>query len=263
MKTLCIALAFLMMAFSPKLYANTVTLNYTVHASGFHVMDIIIAYKQDKKTYSITMDTELHGLLGKVVPWRGIFETSGIIKDDKFYQPLKQKAIDVWEEDTEERDYTYNKNGPLEKITIVKDGAMETPEPEKALTEGTIDALSLLMRIINQGQCDQASDMFDGKRRFTVEFTGVQDTVVKPSKYNIYEGPAQICEAWITPKGGQWHKKPRGWMMIQEQAKAKKSIPHLYMAYDYEGLPVVPVKGLVKTDYGAFLLHLQDVEISK
>lgn len=242
-------------------YTNEFNLQYTVYAGGLHVMNIFLNFDMDESKYAITMDTELHGLLGKVVPWRGVFETKGIRLDNgQTFQPLEHKALDIWNEEVEERVYKYNKDGKLTSITIVKDGAADAPLKEKELTEGTIDMLSMVAMMIVSGDCTISHDLFDGKRRFTTEFRGMQDTLVRKSKYNIYQGEADLCESEIIPKGGKWHKKPRGWLMIQEQARDKGKLPYLNVAYDFKGIPAIPVKGFVNTNYGAFLLHLKNIE---
>jgi hypothetical protein len=105
--------------------------------------------------------------------------------------------------------------------------------------------------------CEGRDDIYDGERRFTLIFRDQGAGSLPESRYNAYTGPARVCTVEIEPKGGRWHKKPRGWLSIQEQGRKKGSLPTVWMA-QMPGIPfAVPVKIRVKTNYGTLLMHLK------
>ncbi|HCK32797.1 MAG: hypothetical protein CMH32_00030 [Micavibrio sp.] len=234
-------------------------LHYSVYASGFHVLDIDIAIENEARSYEVDLNTKLTGILGKLVPWQGAFDTKGIKKGADHFQPITHKTLARWKEDEEVRTYKYDQSGRLEKVVVNENGNIHDAKLLPDLSDGTTDILSLLMEVIADGTCRHEADIFDGKRRFATEFRTLKTGTVSPSKYNIYEGPAEVCEVEITPKGGKWHKKPRGWLAIQEQGRAKKKLPQIFLASIDDKLPAVPVKGVTVSDYGTFLLHLNNV----
>src|SRR5690606_14417519 len=80
------------------------------------------------------------------------------------------------------------------------------------------------------------------------------------SDYNLYSGPAKRCTIEVQPAGGKWHDKPRGWFSIQEQGRNKGTMPTIWVASITPDMPAVPVKVMVKTDYGTLFLHLVGYE---
>ncbi len=108
--------------------------------------------------------------------------------------------------------------------------------------------------------CEGEADIFDGSRRFTLYFKDRGEVQLEASRYNMYEGAARYCTGEIEPKGGKWHEKPRGWLSIQEQGRKKGTLPSMWMGH-VDGLSyAVPVKIMVKTDYGALMMHLVNVD---
>ena len=85
------------------------------------------------------------------------------------------------------------------------------------------------------------------------------DTIPK-SRYTFYQGPARKCTVEVIPKGGAWHKKPRGWLSIQEQGRKQGALPTLWIAKVRDDLPPMPIKIMIKTDYGTMFMHLSAVQ---
>ena len=131
---------------------------------------------------------------------------------------------------------------------------------EKSLSEQTTDvmsaAFSMMQAIPKNGKCEGSSEVFDGKRRFKLVFANEGEVELKPSRYNIYAGKAVKCEVRVTPAGGKWREKPRGWMTIQEQGQQNGKLPTLWMAQLAEGQPAVPVKALLRSNFGAMVMHM-------
>jgi len=132
--------------------------------------------------------------------------------------------------------------------------------PGMGLAENTTDvmtaALEMMQALPTSGKCEGESEIFDGKRRYKLIFVDEGKAELKKSRYNIYHGPATKCIVKVEPMGGKWHKKPRGWMSIQEQGKENGKMPTIWMANLSEDNPAVPVKIMVRTDYGALVMHM-------
>ena len=234
------------------------TLYYEVYASGFHVMDVQIHIKTTKKKYDVRLDTELTGLLARFVPWQGAFETRGSIERGELI-PKYHITSATWKKETELREYFYNASGHLNKMTLKENGIAQDIATSSELSSDTTDILTLFLSIILKGECGFEEDIFDGKRRFATEFRGEGDAYLYKSKINPYQGEAELCDVEITPKGGKWYKKPRGWLAIQEQGREKGKLPVIYLARVDEMFPALPVKGITVSNYGTFLLHLKHV----
>ncbi len=212
--------------------------------------------------YSVILDAKTRGMLGTLVPWVGTFESHGWANNAN-YAPQKHQSSAVWRGETDIKEYLYNKDGTFKSLRITEgDSKDEIREVEAEVTDGTIDVLTATLRVMenynNGGKCEGAAEVFDGKRRFEQRFKHVKDVTLAPSKYNIFGGEAAECTVEVTPINGEWSKKPRGWLSIQEQGRDKGTMPTVWMGKVTETGPAVPVKIRVKTDYGTLFMHLAE-----
>lgn len=236
-------------------------LTYDVYASGFHVVEARLHIRfPEKDTYFISLDAHTRGFLGSIVPWEGRFETHGWDTDGRFH-PRLHKSTATWKDETDIKEYNYTREGGFRDLVITEHGKEpKQKDLEAEIVADTTDTLSMalnVMRRVASGEtCDKSEDVFDGKRRFAQIFKFEKEEQLSRSRYNIYEGPAQRCVVEVQPISGEWHEKPRGWMSIQEQGRERGTMPTVWIAEIAEDIPAVPVKILVRTAYGALVMHL-------
>lgn len=238
------------------------TYDYDVYASGFHVMDARMTLTTRGSDYAVALTARTRGILGKAAPWHGRFESRGRVEGDAFV-PAEHVSVSVSKGEAETRTYDYAGREGLAALTVEEAGRVETPELDPALTRGTTDVLSATLGVMagvaRGAPCTGAHDVFDGRRRFALTFRDRGAQALGASRRNIYAGPAATCVVEVVPKGGRWREKPRGWMSIQEQGRELGTMPMLWMAgaLATEGQPLaVPVRVVVKTEYGALYMHL-------
>lgn len=111
-------------------------------------------------------------------------------------------------------------------------------------------------KVAADGKCEGRDEIFDGDRRYALVFHPAGEVEMKKSDLNVYVGPATECTIEVKPIAGKWHDKPRGWMSIQEQGRAKGTMPTIWLAKMADDAPAVPVRIRVKTDYGTLFMHL-------
>jgi hypothetical protein len=261
-KIFLICAVFVSGAVSAQASENRQQLVYEVYAGGLHAVQATLDINlSEKGRYELFMDAHTRGLLGSLAPWSGTFLSRGwVLKNDE-YRPELHQSTATWRDEDKIKNYNYSKNGGFKSIVVKDhDKPEETEIPEAELTQDTTDILTAtlytLSTIGSGGVCEDSHDVFDGKRRFTMTFKGDKQVDLKASKYNIYEGPAIECLVEVKPGAGKWHSKPRGWLSIQEQGRDKGKMPTVWFGKIVEGLPAIPVKIRVKTDYGTLFMHL-------
>ncbi len=239
---------------------------YEVYASGFHVVQARLKVDlSNPKKYSIEMDADTRGFLGKVVPWSGTFASNGWIMKDGTYRPKQHRSSAIWRGEEDIKDYQYNKDGTFKSLTIVEhDKAPEIKDVGPELTDNTVDILSAALTMLTAYpqtlKCEGEEEIFDGKRRFKQTFKHKATEQLQPSKYNIFEGQAARCIIEVTPIAGDWGTKPRGWMSIQEQGRDRGTLPTVWVGKISEDGPAIPIKILVKTAYGSLFMHLAEYQ---
>lgn len=239
---------------------------YEVYAGGIHAVQAKMDIDLRKSTdYTLILDAKTRGFLGSLIPWEGIFESHGWLLKDGKYQPQKHQSTASWRKETDIKEYLYNKDGSFKSLRITdKHSKAELREVDKEVTDGTTDILSATLQVLNaynqNKKCEGSSEVFDGKRRFKQIFKHEQNVMLEKSKYNIYGGPAAQCTVEVVPVSGEWHKKPRGWLSIQEQGRDRGTMPTLWVAQISKDGPAVPVKIRVKTAYGTLFMHLAEYQ---
>lgn len=244
--------------------AKPFTLNYGLYAGGFRALNVSMAFNVSTKTYGIAMNAKPHGVIGSLLPWAGEYTTKGT-RNGLTLTPQTHSKLSRWREDQDTDSFVY-KNGVLVSLTRVD----ETKKPVK--TEHVVldpvlhkDSIDLLtgamtpMMSLNAGKgCNIAAVVYDGKRRYTLKFTQLGTETLTPSKYNIYGGKAQICEIEMIPLDGFKGKK-RGYYKMQEEGRAAGQLPRVWMGEIWPNGPIMPVKILLKSEYGAILVHLEKI----
>lgn len=242
---------------------------YEVYAGGIHAVQARLNMDYSKPGhYSVKLGAHTRGFLGALAPWDGTFESHGWVLNKNDLRPRQHKSVAIWRGEKEIKDYAYTKDRRFKGLSIKDhDKPAYKKEVDAALTQGTTDVLTatlLVMQDVADGMpCEGASEVFDGKRRFELVFRDQGAESLNASRYNIYEGPARKCSVEVVPVAGDWHKKPRGWMSIQEQGRKRGTIPTVWVASLTEGQPAVPVKIRVKTAFGTLFMHLAEYRSGK
>ncbi|MBN8520611.1 MAG: DUF3108 domain-containing protein [Alphaproteobacteria bacterium] len=243
--------------------AQKQTVNYDVYAGGFHVVDAKLDVDlKTKNRYDLALEAKTQGFLRNLAPWDGVFRSEGWY-DPKHgkARPQKHESITVWKDEHEEKQYYYNKDGSFREYRVKDDENDGSPRPvDEALTDQTTDVLSATLEVMEhvakEKGCQGTSEVFDGKRRFQMIFRQSKQVTLTSNAYNVYSGPALECTIEVKPVAGDWHKKPRGWMSIQEQGRERGTMPTIWFAAVAPGAPAVPVKIRVKTEYGTLFMHM-------
>lgn len=236
------------------------SIQYDVFAGGIHALqaNLDINFSQ-KNRYSATLIAQTYGLLGKLAPWSGTFESHGW--SGAVNLPETHQSTAIWRGSEETKTYRYNKDTSFAGIDIIDDGKKKKiKEVDSKLTNGTTDiltsTLNTMQMVAAENECDGTDEIFDGKRRYKLHFKQKDEVILETSRWNAYSGPAVRCTVEVEPIAGAWHKKPRGWLSIQEQGRERGTIPTVWFARVVEGMPAIPVKVQVKTSYGTLFMHM-------
>lgn len=236
------------------------SVRYDVYAGGIHALQANLDLSfSEKNRYSSILTAKTYGLLGRLAPWDGTFESYGWTGEPN--RPQKHQSIATWRGSEETKTYHYNKDtsfGGLEIIDNDKKKTIKKVDPK--LTDGTTDiltsTLNTMQMVAAKNKCDGTDEIFDGKRRYKIHFKQKDEVILDASRWNAYGGPAIRCTVEVEPVAGAWHKKPRGWLSIQEQGRDRGKMPTVWFAKVAEGKPAIPVKVQVKTSYGTLFMHM-------
>ncbi len=259
-------LLFILIFYPLQIAQAKTTLTYKVFAGGVNAVEAKMSVERTPDTYKLFFEAHTRGFLGKLAPWSGSFESYGHTQK-KVHTPQKHTSISTWRKEKETKEFFYTPKGIFKTLKITEDGIDKSPGTiDKKLTDQTIDLLAATMNIMRTAQtsktCEGKSEIFDGKRRFELMFKPEGTETLTKSRYNIYSGNAIKCSVEIKPLAGKWHKKPRGWLSIQEQGRQHDTLPAVWFGQVEKNGLYMPVKIRVKTNYGTLFMHLKRIEIS-
>jgi hypothetical protein len=244
-------------------------IKYDVYAGGIHAVkaDMTLDYRQNGR-YAMVFGAETRGLLGSLAPWAGTFESKGWVLDGRKLTPQIHESVAMWRDEKEVKTYRYDQEKGFVDITTTYVGKKpKTRIPEAELTKDTTDALTATMMVMEHvsdgGKCEGESEVYDGKRRYKLIYKHLGFVKLEKTRYNAYSGPAAECTVEVKPVAGRWHKKPRGWLSIQEQGRDRGTMPTVWMAQVVPNAVVVPVRVRVKTAYGTLFMHMTHYESGK
>ncbi len=240
--------------------------HYDVYAGGINAVKANMTLDYSKYgRYKMFFEAETKGLLASLAPWSGSFESSGWVIDQNKRQPELHESIAIWRDEREVKSYNYGRNGSFKNlVTKYTHKKPRVEEPDSELTKGTTDALTatilVMEKVANGGKCEGSSEVFDGKRRYNLIFRHQRNVMLEKTRYNAYSGPATECTVEVVPLAGAWHKKPRGWLSIQEQGRERGMMPTVWIAQVTPYAVAVPVRVRVKTAYGTMFMHMTRYE---
>ena len=261
MRPVLFLLVFGLLAFPVTGFTAPQALHYEIYAGGIHALSADLDIERGTKNYHVTFNAKPYGVIGSLLPWGGVYDTKGqVVKND--FVPTSFNKVSQWREDHDTDSFVY-KNGKL----ISQTERDETKKPvvtknipiDPALTANSVDILTGTARLLKQADagkaCDFGTIVYDGRRRYTLQFRDKGTETLQASQYNSFSGPTKICEIEMIPIAG-FPKKPKGYYKIQEEARTRGQLPRVWIG-QVSGFHV-PVKLMVKSEMGAVLIHLQN-----
>lgn len=230
---------------------------YAMYTGGVRMIDINTNFNLSAKKYTVRTKAATIGIFETLLPWQGVFETSG----QTGFKPVRHDYTVTWRGDGEQSTFFYNPAGKFQSMQKTKNGKTEKTQIDADITKGTTDLLTTTIRLFEHfqktGSCKLDVLTFDNARSFITRFTDAGQINLNNPRLSAYTGPAHGCAVEIIPQKGNWPKKPRGWLRIQQQAKNK--LPILWLAKPEPDLPVIPVRVDIHTKYGDVIAHLKTI----
>lgn len=237
------------------------TVQYGVYAGGVHALNATVRFDTTKDTFNLSMDAKPSGWLGTVLPWAGHHASASLWRNGAL-QSLWHDKQSAWREDRDHLHFTY-KNGTLVRLEELTQRGQRTGRHDlplqKQLHDNTVDLLTgvaqMLVNTARNGTCNGNALVFDGKRRYRMVMIdrGIEELMA--SDLNFFSGAARACDFELQPLAG-FSGKPRGFFKLQQEGKAQGKLPRVWLAPLWANGPPVPVKLLLKSEYGAVLFHV-------
>jgi hypothetical protein len=241
--------------------SRTLDLTYDVYLGGLHIFTFDVDMAMQPDGYRVTAQGATHGIVGWLYGWQTKIAAEGLDRNGRI-EPQRYDVESNWQGNQRTVQLAFAEAGRYD--------LQQTPPPEpdpdiegelpESLPKGTVDPLSFgiaASRALEQnGRCDQTVPVFDGRRRYDLTLTHIDQATLPPNEYSVYQGPAVRCSFSMKRISGfrkSWSSK--------RQPDDRSSAPTIWVAPIREDLPPVPVRYDGAIALGNIVIHLTRAQV--
>lgn len=231
--------------------ADDLALHYDVYWLALRVVSVDVASRVDAGGYRATVDVRTAGLLATLAPWRSRTTVDGTV-DGPALRPTSYRVESALGDRHQSIDLEYAGAGAVrgEVQGILTDGERDDVPPP--LRDGTIDPVTatvlLAQRFARTGSCAGAVHVFDGLRRYDLQYDDLGTDELEPSVWDEYRGSARHCRAAVDPIAG--------FLRTGDHAGERATEVSAWLAAPLPGAAPVTVRMDLAGDRGTLHVHL-------
>ncbi len=154
------------------------------------------------------------------------------------------------------------------QITRVGGEPLMPDEEILSQVQGMIDPLSAALfneTFLRGGSpCSGTTQIFTGDSAFSLTFEAVEETQLKSSRYNVYEGPALECEVTVSPTTAFDAAQQERMDDDPTSKEERKATLYVGTVPSPDGGPdlMLPVKVVVPTGFGNVMAHIVRIDVT-
>lgn len=254
------AVALLLANLAAAAEQKSVELDYQIWTGGLQAMSLETRMFRGEDRYQVDVKVESVGMLARFFPFKLSARSQGMSEPGsrESLQPDQYDVRSQWRDQDRLVAIRYE-DAAKPKIEVLPPAEDDDrdPVPMEQIV-GTVDpvsaALALLEQTAAQGRCQGEIPVFDGRRRYNMVVRHIGPTVVSPSDYSPYAGPAVECRAGVKRIGGFWNNAKSGDHDYNEL--------RVFLAPVLEDVPPVPIRLEAKNDFVSIIIHMVDARLS-
>jgi len=226
-----------------------VVAEYAVRYGPLTVLSLRATTESADGRYRTTTEAHTVGVAGVVFPWHASATTEGRLMASGM-QPLTHRSSGEYRGQQRSVVIDYNTaSGIVAAIQPAADDDYRDAVPI-ALQQETVDPLTATLSAL-ASNCHGTVRVFDGRRRYDMQFTDLGEVDTPRSLDTIYSGPARCCRSEMQPIAGFWRTGP--------QHDERPSRLDSWIAVPRPGLPALPVYLELSSQRGTLSIHLTSV----
>lgn len=244
---------------------ETFKFNYEVYAGGLHGISASLEIKQNSADYHIKTTVKTRGIISWIYPLKATYISFGKINKNELL-PEKYESVSKVRSKTKIKTLEYDDKGIITAKIINKNGKINRTEiTDRKLAEGAVDFLAvwqeMMLKVKDGKGCSQEVPVFDGKRRFNLNFKSKGESEIAKSKYSFFKGTASECLLDVEPTGD----RPKNSWFWHRSGKHEKQNPiRIFMASVEKNTPPIPVRIEIDSNgFGSIIAHLSSADFKK
>jgi hypothetical protein len=243
---------------TPAANAPATVLSYQVYFGGLKALALEAEVGVVSDRYRVRLAAHTEGLIDWIVGWTARAWSEGAVGGgalgDGALRPARHVSESTIRGNRRDVVLSFHPDGAIE-ATVEPSAEADEREPVTAEQQrGALDPISAVLgaaRVVAARQsCAQRVPVFDGRRRYDLEFSDGGHAVLPPSEYSSFKGDTTLCLfRYIRIAGyqttGRWNN-PRD----------HDRIYRTWLAPIVPDLPPLPVRIEAEGTYGTVIVHL-------
>ena len=229
------------------------TLAYEVYFGGIKALALEAEIELSGDGYRVRLGAQTQGITDWIVGWTARASTEGSIRDGVL-RPARHAVESRLRGNRRDAALTFRPDGSIDSVVEPSADADDrepvTPEQERGALDPITAVLLATRALATHQSCDQRVPVFDGRRRYDIEFRDGGRDFLKPSEYGIFSGEATVCLFRYIRIAG--YQKTGRW----NNARDVDRVHRTWLAPIAPGLPPLPVRIEAEGTFGTVVVHL-------
>ncbi len=240
--------------------ARPIAAEYQIYVGGVHFVDATAYVNLDAKKYHMMARAQTIGLWGRWFPWETSVESEGRAEHDSV-QPLAHKAVSAWKHKPKTMLLNFDEQGTVAIAPESTDAPALQDRLADDVVKDTVDPLSGVLQLMAHytihDDCNAATAVFDGKRRFDLVTADLGTVQLRNNELSVFSGAARKCELRFKLIAGQ--RKDMEQRAFWQTDKGRENRPPftIWLAKLRPDLPPMPVMAETKSPFGYVMIYLK------
>jgi len=253
---LCLAAAIGMALGQGRAAADRLELAYDAYNSGFHIMSLELEIELDRNSYDVTARYRTAGVLSWIWPWESTARSRGKVHEGALLPDQHRVHSRVrGRERTVEIGYREGQAVAVQVLPPPPQDFEREPVGE-AERRGAGDPMTAILAALREAQttgaCAGRRAVFDGRRRYDLEFRQLAFERLESGRQDRFNGIARACEFTYRPLGGFLRRTD------DSERGRRVRTGRVWLAGVIPGAPEAPVRIEIDSEYwGPTIVHLR------
>lgn len=231
-----------------------VKLSYEGYLGPFFVLSAAVELRFEDGRYRLAASGRTEGFAAWFFDWENRAVSEGR-RFGRALAPERHRMRAVWNDRERRVRLHYRGTAPVIDLRNPPPGEVENGPVPVALTLGTVDPLTMALRLMARVEtdgCGRDFRIFDGRRRYDLRFRPGSVADLPDSASSVFNGRAIGCAMAIDRIAGFWDDSK-----LVTDALAP---PMVWMARPMAGVPMLPVRFEAAYKFGDLRIYLTRLE---